>query len=198
VIVMSRKRQIGLSALRALFLRGSAGALLCASAIGGAQNATSASQDFVTRAAQAGMAEVKLSQLAKSQGENPAVRGYADNMIADHGKAGAELEAIADQKKLKLPAELDAAHQAAMKNLAAKSGPDFDTAYMMLMRQDHDKAVSLFRSAADSPALDADLKAFAAKTLPTLETHDEMARKLPMGPNGMMMKKAAPAGGAPH
>lgn len=187
---MSHKRQIGLSVVGL--------ALLCAGATAVAQNAASASQDFVTRAAEAGMAEVKLSQLAKSKGDNPAVRGYADNMIADHGKAGAELEAIAGQKKLKVPVELDAAHQAAMKNLSGKSGPDFDTAYMMLMRQDHDKAVSLFKSAADSPMLDAALKAFAAKTLPTLETHDEMARKLPMGPNGMMMKKAPPAGGAPH
>ena len=195
---MNGKQWTGSGALRAVLSWGGAGALCCAGAVALAQGAASPSQDFVTRAAQAGMAEVKLSQLAKSRGENPAVRGYADNMIADHEKAQAELEALAGQKKLKVPTDLDATHQTAMKNLSAKSGTDFDTAYMMIMRQDHDKAVSLFKTAAESPALDADLKAFAAKTLPTLEMHDEMARKLPMGPNGMMMKKAPPAGGTPH
>jgi putative membrane protein len=46
------------------------------------------------------------------------------------------------------------------------------------MVKDHEKAVKLF-SKESSSGKDAELKAFATKTLPTLQHHLEMARQLP-------------------
>jgi putative membrane protein len=51
------------------------------------------------------------------------------------------------------------------------SGADFDKQYASDMVSGHDSTVSLFESVAGNSAADAELKAFAAKTLPTLKAH---------------------------
>jgi putative membrane protein len=42
---------------------------------------------FVRKAAEGGMAEVKLGQLAKEKGSNKAVKEFGDRMVKDHSKA---------------------------------------------------------------------------------------------------------------
>ena len=54
------------------------------------------------------------------------------------------------------------------------TGADFDAAYGKQLKKDHAKTVALFQSATKSA--DADLAAFAKKTLPTLTEHKRMAR----------------------
>ena len=72
-------------------------------------------------------------------------------------------------------------HQMMMKAQATKdklsklSGADFDRQYMEVMVKDHVKDVKEFEDAS-TKAKDADLKAWAAKTLPTLREHLQMAR----------------------
>jgi ferritin-like metal-binding protein YciE len=56
-----------------------------------------------------------------------------------------------------------------MKLDEAKSGADFDKAYAADMVSDHKKAVEAFEKAA-TDATDAEVKAFAVKTLPTLKS----------------------------
>ena len=46
------------------------------------------------------------------------------------------------------------------------------------MAKGHDKAVALFEAASQAPQMPAQLKEFAAATLPTLKEHDEMAHAL--------------------
>jgi putative membrane protein len=55
-------------------------------------------------------------------------------------------------------------------------GAEFDRKYADTMVDEHEKAVSLFESHANST--DADVKAFVDKTLPTLRHHLQMARDL--------------------
>jgi putative membrane protein len=79
--------------------------------------------------------------------------------------------------KALLPTGLDAAHQRKLDDLKAKSGKEFDRAYDQMQLQAHEEAVALFSDYAgngDNP----DLKAWAAKTLPRLREHLEMAKKL--------------------
>ena len=68
-------------------------------------------------------------------------------------------------------------HQALKKKLSALSGAAFDREYMSQMVKDHTAAVALFQGQATSGA-DADLKNWAAKTLPTLQHHLQMAQSL--------------------
>jgi putative membrane protein len=141
-----------------------------------AKNITS--QTFVKKAGMANMAEVETSKLAMTKAQSPEVRKFADQMVKDHTKASSELMTLAKNKNLDVPKEVDAEHKAAMDALKAKSGADFDQAFMAQMKKDHDKAVSLFQSASSASGVDKDLQAFAQKTLPTLEHHQHMATTL--------------------
>jgi putative membrane protein len=135
---------------------------------------------FVDKAARQGLTEVEASKLALQKSNNEDVKSFANHMIKDHTQANNELTSIASSKDLKAPAptDPDLLHQAAIKRLSGKSGAEFDRAYAQQMSKDHDKTVSLFKSASSASAVDPELQAFAKKTLPTLEHHDQLATQL--------------------
>jgi putative membrane protein len=193
-------------------------------------------KNFATKAAEAGMAEVDLGQLAVRKAGSEEVRQFARRMVEDHNKANAELMQLAQSKEISLPAPHslgsvdptnDAAttatgqhisgavgqqkagaveqanstgaaaakrdsgkagktasgHNKPLDKLAKLSGADFDREYMKLQVADHDKAVALFEKQSKS-GKDAELKAFAARTLPTLKEHQQMARQIHARING--------------
>lgn len=131
---------------------------------------------FVKKAALDGMTEVQLGKIAASKAQDDKVKEFAERMVADHSKANDELASIAKKKGLTLPTTLDAEHQSMVQSLNAKSGKAFDSAYSEHMEAAHAKAVALFQGAVTSS--DADLAAFAKQTLPTLEQHKQMAKRL--------------------
>jgi putative membrane protein len=135
----------------------------------------SSDRQFIMEAAQGGMAEVELGQLAADKAESSAVKQFAQRMVTDHGKANDELKSLAQSKNITLPADLDAKHKATKDRLSKLSGAQFDRAYMQDMVSDHQKDVSEFKKQSTS-AKDAELKAWAAKTLPTLQEHLQMAQ----------------------
>ena len=67
-----------------------------------------------------------------------------------------------------------------MKKLERLSGAQFDREFTKMMVQDHEKVVAAFDKQAKD-GKDSELKAFAAKTLPTLRTHLQMARQMQSG-----------------
>ena len=88
------------------------------------------------------------------------------------------LQALAASKGMKLPDAPSIAQRAKIKLLSARDGAGFDRQYASSMGVSaHEDTVKLFQKAARD-AKDADVKAFAAKTLPTLEHHLQMARDL--------------------
>jgi putative membrane protein len=131
---------------------------------------------FVEHAAQDGMTEVQLAKIALKKSSNDQVKQFAQKMEQDHTQANEQLASIAKSKGLTVPTKLDAKHEAMVKNLSAKSGKAFDRAYAEHMAKDHAKAVALFQAAAKSS--DPDIAAFAQKTLPTLEQHEQLADNL--------------------
>jgi len=137
--------------------------------------AQSADQPFAREAAIGGMAEVALGNLAKEKASSADVKQFGDRMVTDHGKANDELKQWAQQKHVTLPAAIDGKHQATHDRLAKLSGEAFDKAYMSDMVMDHQHDVAAFKREAAS-GKDPDLKAWAAKTLPTLQDHLKMAQ----------------------
>lgn len=125
---------------------------------------------FVTTAAADGMAEVDAGKLAQQKATSPRVKGFADMMVKDHTKAGDELMALAKKKNIVCPTGPTKEQQDKAADLAKKSGKDFDKAYVDAMVDGHEKAVKLFTDASQN-CKDADLKAFATNTLPTLKMH---------------------------
>ena len=134
-----------------------------------------ADKTFVTKAASGGMAEVTLGQLASKNGKNPKVRQFGEQMVTDHTQANQELQDIAKQQELTIPAKPSAADHATQQRLENMKGEAFDAAYMRDMVQDHQQDIADFRREADGSANSA-LKGFAQKYLPTLQHHLQMAQ----------------------
>ena len=131
---------------------------------------------FLVNAAQGGMAEVEMGQLAEQHGSSDQVKKFGQRMVTDHSKANDELKKIASKKGETVPTEVNAKQKATLEKLSALNGAEFDRAYMQDMVKDHKEDVSEFKKEANSGD-DADLKAFASKTLPTLEDHLKMAEE---------------------
>lgn len=128
--------------------------------------------DFAVKAANGGMLEMEVARLAREKAQSSQVKEFAAMMMADHQKANEELKALAGRKNITLPARLGDDEQKHVDELAKLSGAEFDKKYVDLMVEDHEDDVKLFKEAADDSD-DADLKAFAAKQLPTLQKHLE-------------------------
>lgn len=136
-----------------------------------------ADRKFVMEAARGGLAEVELGKLAAEKGSADAVKQFGKRMADDHAKAAAELKDFADKKGMTLPADLDPKHKQLRDRLAKLTGADFDRAYANEMVKDHKKDVADFKREAKG-AKDPDLKAWAGKTLPTLEDHLKAAQDM--------------------
>lgn len=132
---------------------------------------------FYTEAAQSGMAEVMLGNLALEKSQNEQIRQFAQQMVTDHMNANNELKELAATKNITLPAAVSNKHQSAYNKLNGMNGNDFDKAFLKQMVKDHESAVKLFQKQSDKGD-DTDTKVFAAKTLPTLQAHLQMARNM--------------------
>jgi putative membrane protein len=132
---------------------------------------------FMKEAAEGGMAEVALGQLAAEKASSSEVKKFGQRMVDDHSKANEELKQLASQKNVKLPQDLSAKDKATKSTLESLSGQQFDQAYMKDMVKDHKKDVSDFRRESRS-ARDPDVKKFATQTLPTLEEHLKQAESI--------------------
>ncbi len=132
---------------------------------------------YMMMAATSDMNEIGLSQQALSKSTNDEVKKLAQMMIDDHTKSSEELKPIAASKGVTLPTEMDSKHKSGMEKMSAMSGMDFDMAYVKMMVKDHEKAVALHQKEAGN-GKDAEAKAFAAKTLPVVQMHLDMSRKL--------------------
>jgi putative membrane protein len=130
---------------------------------------------FLNKAAVGGMAEVQLGQVAVKNAKNADVKAFGQRMIDDHSRANSELTRLATSKGVTPPSELDSKHKATLERLSKLTGDQFDKAYMADMVTDHEEDVAEFQKEANS-ASNPDVKAFAAKTLPTLQEHLQMAK----------------------
>jgi putative membrane protein len=133
------------------------------------------STKFAAKAAQGGMAEVEMGRLAVQRGTDSAVKEFGQRMVVDHTRANEELKAIAARKHIQLPSDLDSDQKSKLDKLSKLSGAEFDKEYMEAMVKDHEEDVEDFQTQAKD-GNDPDIKAFAAKTLPTLQSHLQMAR----------------------
>jgi len=148
-----------------------------------ANKMTSQDRNFIMDAAMGGMEEVELGRVAAQKGMSAAVKQFGQRMVDDHSQANSELMSLASSKGITLPTELDQKHRAEVTKFSAMSGAEFDREYTKLMVSDHRKDVSEFEKES-TRGTDPDLKAFATKTLPTLQEHLKMAEALPGAKSG--------------
>jgi len=135
---------------------------------------------FTTQAAVGGMAEVELSKMALEKSSNAKVKEFATMMVKDHGMANTELMAIAKQKNITLPSTVDEEHKQKMDDLSKKTGTDFDKAYVDAMVSGHKSTLKLMEDESKD-GKDDDLKSFATKTAPIVQSHLVMINKIKDG-----------------
>jgi putative membrane protein len=132
---------------------------------------------FAKEAAQGGMAEVKLGQLAQEKGANDSVKSFGKRMVDDHSKAGDKLKEVTSRENITLPTDISAKDQATYDRLSKLNGAAFDRAYARDMVKDHQTDVAAFQKEANT-GRDDSLKGFASETLPTLQHHLKQAEEM--------------------
>lgn len=139
---------------------------------------TKADVEFMDTAAKAGLAEVKLGDLAIKKGSREDVRKFGSQMVSDHSAANQELKSLAKSKKVKLPAAPDKEQKELALAVSKLSGKSFDERYVDQMVKDHEKVVKLFSDKASAEGGDPDLKEWVKKTLPKLQHHLTMSKDI--------------------
>jgi putative membrane protein len=139
---------------------------------------------FLRKAAQGGMAEVKLGQLAAQKGSSDDVKAFGQKMVDDHTKLNNDMAPIADSMGVRLPTNLNKEDLAEYDKLNALSGNDFDMEYLSFMVKDHHKDLHEFRQEA------------ASTSDPTLQTAVNNATKV-IHEHSMMVDKLARDKGVP-
>jgi putative membrane protein len=98
-------------------------------------------------------------------------------MVDDHSKANDELKEIASSQGIQVPDKLSAKDEMTKERLSKLSGEQFDKAYMSDMVKDHTKDVADFQRESQS-GKDPQVKEFASKTLPILQSHLKEAKQI--------------------
>jgi len=147
-----------------------------ASCKGEAAKGSATSTAFAATAAQDGMVEVALAELALQKSSSHHVKQFAQQMAADYAQSNTRLETIVKCEGLVLPTRLDASHDAAIARLDATSDRAFDQAYLKHIGEKHSEAAALYESASKSS--DEEVAAFARTSLSMLQKHQEVADNL--------------------
>jgi len=138
-----------------------------------------ATNKFVTDAAMTDMFEIQAGQLALKRADGPAYQDLAQMTILDHTKTSQQLKQMATSLRgVQLPLDLDSALKAKIDKLSSLSGAAFERQYKSDQVAGHKQAVEMFETYAKSGD-NAELKTWAAQTLPTLKTHLQHAEALP-------------------
>jgi putative membrane protein len=147
-----------------------AGLLIAVPRANAATTVSTADKDFILAAAQGGITEVKLGELAAQNGKREDVKEFGQMMVKDHTAINGDLKALAAQKGVALPDSLDAKHQKMVDKLAAQTGSEFDDAYIAGMIKDHKMDAKEFK-AESAETKDADIKSFVDKSIPVVDEH---------------------------
>ncbi len=141
-----------------------------------------ATADFLKNAGIGGKFEVDSSKVALEKSHNNEIKAFAQKMVDDHSMANDELKSTAASENLEsaIPDDLDAKHQRMLDKLKSDSADKFDADYIKAQNDAHKEAIAAFRKYS-AKGDDKALKDFATNTLPALQEHKSMIKKLKSG-----------------
>jgi len=132
---------------------------------------------FVQKAASGNRREIHLGKLAAERASNAEVKSFAERMVKDHQKAQKDLEHAVKSASLTMPHREKGEHDKEHSKFEKLKGADFDSAYMTCMVEDHEKAAALYEKATKE-VKNAELRKYAASTLPVVREHLKMAKEI--------------------
>jgi putative membrane protein len=104
---------------------------------------------FLRKAAEGGMAEVQLGQLAQQKASSQDVRQFGEKMVQEHSQLNDQLKPIAEQQGVRPPKALSKKDEATLRKLEGLSGQQVDHAYIETMLKDHKKDLKEFKETAN-------------------------------------------------
>jgi len=128
------------------------------------------SKEFAMKAAEGGVLEVKLSQLAQQKADDQQIKDLAKQLEQDHNQANAQLTDLAKRKSINLPNDLKGEAKECYEAFQQLQGKDFDNAYLLFNVKDHLKDIMMFQKESQN-GTDQDIKQWAAQNLPKLQQH---------------------------
>ena len=111
--------------------------------------------------------EVKTGSLAEQKAQDAKTKQVASRLVASYSKLAKEVTDLAGKKGRSISIEGVKAQNI--------TGSDYDKRYLNLVQQDHQQTVSAFKKASQS-ADDPDVRAWAKRTLPTLQQNASAAK----------------------
>lgn len=142
------------------------------------QKLSHADVSFLKDAAVGGLFEVEAGQTGSRMASDAGVKAFAQTLANEHSKANDELKQLASSKQVAVSEQLPASMQRDLDKLGKKSGKEFDREFIKQVGiKDHEKDIKLFEKAGKN-AKDPEIRAWAEKTLPTLQQHLAEARRL--------------------
>jgi putative membrane protein len=145
------------------------------------QKVSSATQQFVQKAAITDMFEIKAGDLVQLKAQSDDYKQFGQMIKTDHTKTSDQVKSMAkNMPGLQLPTDLDSAHKSKFDKLQSLSGAQFEDQFKKDVVAGHQDAIKLFEGYAQKGD-NADLKKFAQDTLPKLKEHLQHAQALPKG-----------------
>ena len=142
--------------------------LFVSAGIGFAASLSRADREFMDNAARMDMIEAHESQMAENQGSRADIKDLAKTLAQDHSQDYGQIGELAAKKNVSIPKGIDAAKDPAIRRLALLKGARFDRQFADDEIAAQRRAIAAFRRESQHGE-DADVKAYAANALSTLE-----------------------------
>ncbi|WP_348822354.1 DUF4142 domain-containing protein [Flavobacterium aestuarii] len=131
---------------------------------------------FLTEAASINLMEVEVGKLALQKSLRKDIKDYAQMLIDDHTRSLDELQMLASQNTITLPAAISDVDREKYNELN-KSGNEFDKKFIDMMVEGHEKAVDKMTQISQK-ATNEDFKLWASRQTSAFLNHFEEAKKL--------------------
>ena len=132
---------------------------------------------FYKKAAEGGLFEVDTGNQAEKSSNNQQVKDFGAMLVKDHTAANDKLKALAASKNISLPSSASVGEMAEKAKLDVLTGDTYDKSFISTQIKAHRQTIALFKKEI-ATGQDADAKAFAEATLPTLRKHLKAAEAI--------------------
>ncbi len=132
--------------------------------------------EFLIESVEARLMDMEEGKVALQRSTSKSLKEYGAAMLKDQSRMLEELKILAQRKQVKLPVSLSEQKAEGLKDLTSLHGKSFDKKFVKMMIADHKRDVKKFERAARSN--DADIKLFATKYLPVVQSHWDKIRAL--------------------
>ncbi len=134
--------------------------------------------EYVKTAGASDLYERQSSQIVLQTTQDPKVRQFAEQMIAEHSKSTADVKAAATRSRVAAaPPALMPAQAELIAQLRAESGPARDATYIAQQKASHNQALDVQKAYAMEGTAPA-LKDAAGKIVPVVESHIAMLKTM--------------------